>query len=124
MATAEYHRDWYQKNKESVSLRKGRRNKKWSVFLRHISDEIKLILGCTKCGYAQHPRALDFHHRDRNNKSFEVSTAVGQCFGLIKFLKEISKCDVLCANCHRIETHKERVFVRNSDSGSLRASEA
>lgn len=111
MVDAKYHREWYHRNKGIVSIRKGKRAKKWSAFLRRISDEIKLLLGCSKCGYAEHPRALDFHHRERSTKEFEISSGVGTAMGLTKLLKEISKCGVLCANCHRIETHNERVSV-------------
>jgi hypothetical protein len=111
MATAEYHRNWYQKNKEAVLPRKRARQTKWVKFIRRVKDEIKLFTGCKHCGYDEHPRALDFHHRERSGKDFEVSTGAGAAISLAKLLSEISKCDVLCANCHRIETHNERVSV-------------
>lgn len=51
------------------------------------------------CGYNQHPAALDFDH---------VS---GEKVILVSFTKskaqadvEIAKCEVRCANCHRIVT--------------------
>jgi hypothetical protein len=119
---AKYHREWYHKNKTTVLPRKRKRQNKWVRFIRHIKDEIKLILGCVKCGYAAHPRALDFHHRDHSSKDFEVSTGAGQAISLDTLLNEISKCDVICANCHRILTHEERL-IGNSDSGNLRPSE-
>jgi hypothetical protein len=100
MATAEYHRNWYHANKETVAPRKAARAIKWRKFLVHVTSEIKLLLGCKFCGYDEHPRALDFHHRDPKMKSFNISNA--NCRGLMKLLEEISKCDVACANCHRV----------------------
>jgi hypothetical protein len=59
-----------------------------------------MTLGCSVCGYDKHPKALEFHHRDPGTKNFNVSEAYG--FGIDKFLEEILKCNILCANCHAI----------------------
>jgi hypothetical protein len=62
--------------------------------------DYKSGLSCILCGFS-HPDALDFHHRDPAQKEMEVSkTTRGWSIERIK--KEIDKCDVLCANCHRI----------------------
>lgn len=53
-------------------------------------------------------RVLDFHHRNPLEKSFEISTKATGGWGIKTLLKEIEKCDVLCANCHRIHTYEER----------------
>jgi hypothetical protein len=124
MVDAKYHRDWYYRNKDKVLPRKKARVEKQNRFLRHVRDEIKLFLGCELCGYDKHPRALDFHHRERSEKIFEISTATGTGMSVKTLLSEISKCGVLCANCHRIQTHNERVLIGKSDNGSLRALEA
>ncbi len=63
---------------------------------------------CIRCGF-DHLAALEFHHRDSSTKLFEISIAV-MClekYSWDEILKEIAKCDLLCANCHRIE-HFER----------------
>jgi hypothetical protein len=111
MSRVEYNRNWYIAHKESVLSRHKARNKKWVRFIRHITDEIKLLTGCKHCGYDKHPRALDFHHRERDEKNFGISTATRIAAGLETLLAEINKCDILCANCHRIESHNERVSV-------------
>lgn len=59
---------------------------------------------CMKCGYAKNIAALDFHHRDPRQKSF----AVGKFRSLRgrtwkEIARELDKCDLLCANCHREE---------------------
>lgn len=45
-----------------------------------------------------HPACFDFHHREQHNKEFNIST--GKSWS--KVIKELDKCDLLCANCHRI----------------------
>jgi hypothetical protein len=105
MATAEYHRNWYHAHREVELARRKKRLYKHRRFVRHIISEIKLILGCGHCGYDKNSHALDFHHREPDKKSFDVSSYMSR--HLLKVLEEIDKCDVLCANCHRIETHNE-----------------
>ena len=54
---------------------------------------------CKRCGYNRLIQALHFHHRDRYTKEFPLSNLIKG--GMIeKFLRELDKCDLLCANCH------------------------
>jgi len=57
---------------------------------------------CEKCGYNKYVEVLDFHHRDPNEKDFGIS-AHGNTLNLEKAKKEVDKCSLLCANCHREE---------------------
>lgn len=67
---------------------------------------IKYLGGeCKKCGYNKHPAAMDFHHRDVSDKDFNIGAAANKKWEVIK--KELDKCDLLCANCHR-EEHSNR----------------
>lgn len=68
-------------------------------------DAIKLGSGCAVCGYDEHPAALDFNHIT-GRKKFNISQDVKRAWKAI--LSEITKCEVLCANCHRIKTWEER----------------
>lgn len=74
-------------------------------------EAIALLGGkCVSCGYCKSSAALDFHHKDPNTKLFNLSTAWhSKSLNLIR--KEIEKCELLCANCHR-EQHKEEQFRR------------
>lgn len=76
--------------------------------------KIEIILGsvcCSKCGYDKNLSALEFHHIDSDSKIFEPSDS--KSFSIEKLRKEMSKCVLLCANCHREEHHKhmERVLI-------------
>jgi len=66
--------------------------------------------GCYICGYKGHPAALDFNHV-RGVKQFNVSQ--DPKVALARLLAEIDKCDVLCANCHRIHTYENRHWQAN-----------
>lgn len=72
-----------------------RRNiKKWAV--EYKGGE------CERCGYNKCIEALDFHHKDPNEKDFCISDRnINQNWEEIK--KELDKCEMLCANCHREE---------------------
>jgi len=53
---------------------------------------------CSACGESD-PRCLDFHHRDPTTKKFCVGRSWGRARQTIEL--EMTKCVVLCANCHR-----------------------
>lgn len=58
----------------------------------------KLGNKCCKCGYNKCEAALEFHHTDPNEKDFVLA---GAKYGKEKMLKELEKCILVCANCHR-----------------------
>jgi hypothetical protein len=62
---------------------------------------------CLDCGEAD-PIVLEFDHRNRPDKKFNIGDAARKRFSLAKVVSEIDKCDVRCANCHRRKTFKER----------------
>lgn len=51
------------------------------------------------CGYNKCIWALDFHHKDPNEKDFQFSKYSNHSWDRIK--KEIDKCILVCSNCHR-----------------------
>lgn len=59
---------------------------------------------CMKCGYDKCIWALEFHHRNPKEKEFSISKYYSRSWEKLK--KELDKCDLICANCHR-ETHFE-----------------
>lgn len=75
---------------------------------RKLIDEIKLSKGCLHCGYKKHAVALDFDHLNPSEKHFNIS----QYFitaPIKKLMKEINKCQILCANCHRVKTKQDLI---------------
>jgi transcriptional regulator with XRE-family HTH domain len=59
---------------------------------------------CSKCGYqGKNVGSLDFHHLDKSQKSFGINKALLRKIkvSISDIEKELSKCIVLCRNCHR-----------------------
>lgn len=65
-------------------------------------QQIKLERGCADCGYRENAVALDFDHLPGTVKKYRVACMAGVSRALID--AEIAKCEVVCANCHRIRT--------------------
>ena len=92
----EYQSKWYKKNKKVQFARIKERERLLAKRLR----EYKATLKCELC-CENHPACIDFHHRDVKKKEVSISYAVGRGWGWTRIMKEIEKCQVLCANCHR-----------------------
>jgi DNA-binding CsgD family transcriptional regulator/transcription elongation factor Elf1 len=58
---------------------------------------------CERCGYNKCIDALEFHHKNKNEKDFSIS---GKSWSFEKLKNEVDKCILVCANCHR-EIHFE-----------------
>lgn len=57
---------------------------------------------CEICGYSRYIGALEFHHLDPTQKDFQMSTFSKKPIDELG-RKELDKCKLLCANCHREE---------------------
>lgn len=75
-----------------------------------IIHEEKLKRGCECCGYKEHACALDFDHLDPSTKLRDISKM--HTTSILKLKAEMAKCQVLCANCHRIKTHDPLAFSK------------
>ncbi len=60
----------------------------------------KALKGCCRCP-EDDPVCLDLHHSDPTTKEFAVSAAVARDTPWNKIEEEMTKCVVICANCHR-----------------------
>ena len=68
----------------------------WDYLLRH---------PCVDCGEGN-PVVLEFDHV-RGDKVNAVSNMVQRQFSIAALDEEIAKCEVRCANCHKIKTARE-----------------
>lgn len=93
----------YNKNKKTT-LDRNKRNKKKS---RVWYNEFKSNLKCNRCP-ENHPACLEFHHVDPTKKEFTISILIGTTYSIKKIIKEIEKCEILCANCHRKHHYEEK----------------
>jgi hypothetical protein len=96
---AEYQRDWHQRNK--TRRNKDARRRKAVVIERNRKVIAKYLeTGCQDCGISD-PRVLDFDHVGPKRNSIANLLR----WATVDTLEaEIRKCEVVCANCHRIRT--------------------
>ena len=67
-------------------------------------DTIKVASGCVDCGIrSSHPEIYDFDHLPGRGKVANIAQLIHN--GTMDQVEaEIAKCEVVCANCHRIRT--------------------
>jgi hypothetical protein len=88
------------KRKNVGAVAQWRRNTKLKLVMAHGNK-------CLDCGFEGPPFVFDFDHRDLSEKSFGIG-ANGFSRKYELQYEESLKCDLVCANCHRVRTHKQR----------------
>ena len=91
-----YNRGHYQANKRYYVEKAAKYKQRLYEELR----EYKERTPCHDCGTKFPHYVMDFDHL--RDKTKEVSQLVG--YGRRRLWDEIKKCDLVCANCHRIRT--------------------
>lgn len=69
--------------------------------------EYKESRGCADCGGKYPYWVLDFDHL--GEKEFNLSAYRQVTVNLEKVKKEVSKCEVVCANCHRTRSYTRQM---------------
>ena len=64
---------------------------------------------CADCGGRFHPVAMDFDHI-RGEKRNDIGRMVWRGVSEAVLRAELAKCELVCANCHRVRTHLGRGF--------------
>lgn len=65
--------------------------------------------GCALCAEKE-PCCIDFHHMNPKEKEFNISKACQEYKDLDSIKREIDKCILLCANCHR-KVHNKIIIL-------------
>lgn len=97
-------REWYERNREAENVRMRDRARETKAAL-----VAKLGGKCMDCGIVGPPEIYDFDHRDPNAKAFSLGSAPG---APERMAAEAEKCDLVCANCHRIRTKNSPAVVQ------------
>jgi len=97
-------RDYYHKNRYRQLALALIRKKKSYYLKRAVVNKLK-DKPCADCKKTYPHYVMDFDHNDDNDKVGDIAHMLS--FSLETIKKEISKCDVVCANCHRIRTFKK-----------------
>ena len=91
---------WYtDKSNKNQRKRRAKHKKQYSDRNRKFVNRYKKLLGCTLCGWNKSTWGLHFDHINPQDKTTEISKMMSVSRREIK--KEIRKCRLVCANCHR-----------------------
>jgi hypothetical protein len=102
-----YMKKWY-KNKDNKKKHIERVNICNSNIKKRNKDyKESLDLICSECG-ENDINCLDFHHINPEEKDFTISFMLKSGYSIKRIQKEIEKCVVLCANCHRKHHSKNK----------------
>lgn len=88
--------------KEKTSKRRIKQRRIVDEYIR----EYKESRPCMDCKQHYKYYVMDFDHV--NGKSFTISGYRNYTHNLDVIKEEIAKCEVVCANCHRIRTHTRK----------------
>ena len=66
---------------------------------------------CADCKITYPPYVMDFDHI--KNKQLNIAECSRKGWSQSRILLEIAKCELVCANCHRIRTHTRRLDKPN-----------
>lgn len=72
---------------------------------------------CADCGNRYPAECMDFDHRDGEVKLLNI--AMSPSISTARLLAEIEKCDIVCANCHRVRTRLRRPITHPRKDGTV-----
>ena len=105
-------KSYYENNREElVDKATSRRVVRVNINRQYLYDYVKKC-SCIDCGVTN-PVVLEFDHRDGDEKVHHISKMIHDGYSWANILKEIDKCDVRCANCHRIKTAKDQEWYKD-----------
>lgn len=100
-----YSKNHYQENKKAHIARahKNQKNliKRNREYIHNQKDK-----PCKDCKHKYPPYVMEFDHIN-HDKEYTVSCMINTS-SIQKIQKEIDKCELVCANCHRIRTFKRK----------------
>jgi len=98
---AEKARNWRRNNKEYIKEKQRetkRQRKLWAI--NYLGGT------CQSCGGVFHPAVYEFHHLDPITKDRDPSKMMS--LSVDRLQNELNKCELLCANCHRLRHHGDK----------------
>mgnify|MGYP003152885164 CR=1 FL=1 len=101
----EYHRRYYQKHSTKYKEKAKKWNRSQRRWARDYVQRVKRLHKCIDCGESN-PLVLEFDHV--KDKSHNISDMTNGAYSIEAIKKEMRKCEIRCANCHRIKTIERR----------------
>jgi hypothetical protein len=98
----EYQADWYKRHHSEQYARINNTKQKIADYVKYLKETTP----CADCGNFYPYYVMDFDHV-RGNKKFNLAHAKLHGFNKVKL--ELEKCEIVCANCHRIRTYSKQL---------------
>ena len=100
----EYDRAYYKRNADKYKQYRRSNQPRYRAKRRYLLMEYLSTKRCVDCGIAD-PVVLELDHV-RGDKEFNIADKVFM-YAWSRVLREIEKCEVRCANCHRRKTARD-----------------
>ena len=97
-----YNLAYYRRNRDAEIARVIARTQATLAWLRDLRR-----VPCADCGGVFPPHVMDFDHRDPAQKSFSLAAGKSLLKNHELLVAEVAKCEIVCANCHRIRTARQ-----------------
>ena len=101
---------WYERNKDYQKANARKHTTEYRDAIRDYLHKYLLSHPCESCGETD-PVVLEFHHT--GEKDMAIAEMVTRITNIERLEEELRKTQVLCANCHRRVTSKERGWWRS-----------
>ncbi|MFN8518089.1 MAG: hypothetical protein U0667_01580 [Chloroflexota bacterium] len=109
----EANREYYRRNREREIERVRARQDATRDLLRKLREQ-----PCADCGHSFQPYQMDFDHLDSSVKAFRLTAGSAMLAPRQVIDNEVAKCEILCANCHRVRTRVRHHSSRQAATGS------
>ena len=108
---------WFSHGQKEKTTKRSRayRNK-----LKNFIDTYKEEKGCQDCRDEGYPGMHPYYVLDADHVRGEKANNVSQMYRtntVEETMAELAKCDIVCANHHRIRTHKRRILRKEIKAG-------
>lgn len=97
----EQNQRYYQKNKEAQRARVAAQKAANREYVRTLKESTP----CSDCSKIYPWYVMDYDHLPEFEKRMDVSQLVANGYSIESIDREIAKCELVCANCHRIRTY-------------------
>lgn len=97
----------YDKNKVKVKATAREWTKAQRIKIAAFIRALKEASPCMDCDEHFPYYVMDFDHV-RGEKKFDLARAGAKAISFRMIQEEIDKCDLVCANCHRVRTHERK----------------
>lgn len=91
-------KEHYTKNKSKILLQVKQTKENYFEWYKSLKNK-----PCKDCGIKYPYYVMEFDHS--HSKKFQLGSAAKGHYSKQEVLNEISKCELVCANCHRVRTH-------------------